>query len=57
MEIVNVAHYIHSAGEYLFFRNLLNILGHTYIFLYIHTQKNVKFALELAMKTQRGVAV
>ena len=30
----NVAHYIHSAGECLFFRNLLNILGYTYIPIY-----------------------
>ena len=53
MEMGNVAHYIHSAGECLFFRTLLNILGHTSISIYIHT-KNVKFALDVAIKAHRG---
>jgi hypothetical protein len=49
----NVAHYIHSASECLLFRNILNILQYTYTSINIHT-RNVKFAVEVAMKIQRG---
>jgi hypothetical protein len=52
MEMGNVAHYIHSAGECLFFRNLLNILGYTCFYFYTH--KNVKFGLEVVMRARRG---